>query len=165
MIIASLNSYHKTLQLMVHLMLDVGALALPCLLCWLPDLLSHHAGRSRTMGFCCFSLKGLMRVVLLSMMGKNKENRAHVENNNGNFQFITVDVLTMFKVTWFYRSFFTYPILAQQMHIFCLKVTFQLFFSNFDGSRCNELISVSIRTIYDVTQSGSDPECGYCVCL
>lgn len=69
-ITASLNGYHTTLELIVHLMLDVGAHTLPCLLCWLPHLLSHHVGRSRTMGFCCSSLKGLMRVVLLSTVGE-----------------------------------------------------------------------------------------------
>lgn len=75
-ITASLNSYHTTLQLIVHFMLDVGAHTLPCLLCWLPHLLSHRIGRSRTMGFCCFSLKGLMRVVLLSMMGIKQRKQA-----------------------------------------------------------------------------------------
>lgn len=91
-ITASLNGYHTTLELIVHLMLDVGAHTLPCLLCWLPHLLSHHVGRSRTMGFCCSSLKGLMRVVLLSTVGqKTKENRHRVENNKGTFHFIILD--------------------------------------------------------------------------
>lgn len=91
-ITASLNGYHTTLELIVHLMLDVGAHTLPCLLCWLPHLLSHHVGRGRTMGFCCSSLKGLMRVVLLSTVGqKTKENRHRVENNKGTFHFIILD--------------------------------------------------------------------------
>lgn len=62
------------------------------------------------------------------MMGKNKENRAHIENKNGNLYFIIVDVLTIFNVTWFYRSksFFKYPILAIFLYI---EATFQLFFN------------------------------------
>ena len=108
-------------------MLNVGAHTLPCLLRWLPHLLSHHIGRNRTMGFCCCSLKGLVRVVLLSMMGKNKENRPHVENNNGNFYFIIVEGCLMLPAFIEEKVFFKYPLMAQQMHFFNLEVMFQLF--------------------------------------
>lgn len=90
------STFITTLQIIVHLMLHVGAYTLPCLLCWLPDLHSHHTGWSRTMGFCCFSLKGFIWVVMLSSDGIKTRNIGPMLKINKNFTFIIVNALMWF---------------------------------------------------------------------
>lgn len=93
----------------------MGDHTLPCLL----------AGRSRTMGFCCFSLKGLRRVILLSTMGKKTGQIGPVLKivMETFTSLLLICFLTVFNVTWFYwsESFFKYPRVAQSKHFVPLR--------------------------------------------